>query len=90
MTAPKPRTGKPGWQDLKAGEREALATFARSHGRFWKHELNVAWSTGRDADMPHGCWLRILRNTYGPVWLTTLSVPQEAIHCEPTKEGVSG
>jgi hypothetical protein len=48
---------------------EAILAFARSHGRYWKGELNDAWLSGADAREPNGHLLRQVRNQFGPLWL---------------------
>lgn len=50
----------------------ALREFASIHGKGWKDTLCVYWANGRDANaLPNdqGCYLRAIRNTFGPSWL---------------------
>lgn len=56
----------------------ALDLFARSHGVHWKRQLLTAWQRGTDDKEPGGCYLRQLRNNFGPTWLGSYQ-------CEPCK-----
>ena len=47
----------------------ALQRYATSRGRCWKQELNIAWMNGADAREDDGCFLRQVRNDFGPSWL---------------------
>jgi len=60
--------------DLPPEHRAALKAYAQRNGRFWKRNLLLAWSTGRDADEPDGPLLREIRNRYGPALLQGLSL----------------
>lgn len=48
----------------------ALRRYAEKHGRRWKSRLSSDWASGRDAEQPDGAYLRQIRNTLGPDWLT--------------------
>ena len=47
----------------------ALQRFADRVGRGWKLELSLAWSTGADEREDDACFLRQVRNDFGPTWL---------------------
>jgi hypothetical protein len=52
----------------------ALRTYAASHGRTWKSQLNQAWLTGSyDAGDPAPL-LQQIRNNHGPAWLSRFSL----------------
>ncbi len=53
-----------------ADQLAAVKAFAAGHGRTWKHSLRLAWYDGTDANEPAGCFLRQVRNEFGPRWLT--------------------
>ena len=66
-------------KDLREDQSAALAAYAREHGRCWKRDLLADWMSGRDADHPEGHLLRQVRNTFGPSWLKTFKLEQEAL-----------
>lgn len=54
---------------LTPDQEAAIRRFRERHGKSWKLELSVAWTTGRDASMVDGALLRQVRNELGPRWL---------------------
>jgi hypothetical protein len=64
-------------QKLTFEQEQALRRFARDNGRSWKMRLSIAWSEGRDGAEPDGCYLRQVRNYFGPSWLVRYSLPKE-------------
>jgi hypothetical protein len=52
---------------------KALKEFARVYGRNWKHELRLAWMSGDGRDAGP---LRQVRNTLGPAWLDSFTLPK--------------
>lgn len=58
---------------------EALQSWKRVHGRNWKSALREAWMSGDYNGIdPHGntaAYLQQVRNTFGPSWLTRLTLP---------------
>ena len=57
-------------------QAQAIAAFAKKHGRQWKSELNNAWLNGDDAREPDGHLLRQVRNQLGPSWLQSYRLPK--------------
>ena len=55
---------------LTSAQFSALQCYARRHGRYWKSRLHDDWATGRDAQEEGGAFLRQIRNTLGPAWLS--------------------
>lgn len=47
----------------------ALHMFQDKYGQRWRSILATKWAGGTDADEPGGCYLRQLRNDFGPDWL---------------------
>ena len=60
-------------RDLTPEELQALQAYAAEHGRYWKQALRDDWygNSGRDTGV-----LRQIRNTFGPSWLITFTLPQ--------------
>lgn len=61
---------KPVLRPLTAEEAEALAAYAREHGRFWKSKLLGEWLRASTAPA-----LQSLRNSHGPSWLCEYRLP---------------
>ena len=59
-------------------QRAALERYARVYGRTWKSKLNTAWFNGTDSNEPDGCYLRQVRNLFGPSWLIKFQPRKEA------------
>lgn len=55
---------------------KALRAYAERKGEFWKQALILDWMNGRDVTaIPEGgCYLRQLRNQFGPSWLETFEL----------------
>lgn len=65
-------TNKSGDIDPEGPTQEQLAAlqqFANKNGRNWRRALCLAWETGRDEKKQNACFLRQVRNEYGPAWL---------------------
>lgn len=60
--------------DIDPETRAALERFAHDHGTEWKTTLNLAWMRGQSLDAYPG--LYALRNSHGPSWLETVSIPK--------------
>ncbi len=52
-------------ESLTPEQANALLTFARRHGRYWKRKLAELWQSGRDSGEPEGPLLRQIRNGGG-------------------------
>lgn len=62
---------------LTTAEHEALAHWARSHGRKWKEALRHAWESGDYRPYTeYDDVLQRLRNSRGPRWLTSFKTPK--------------
>jgi hypothetical protein len=61
---------------LTPEQEAALVRFASDNGRKWKQALNLAWFDGSDANEPDGCYLRQVRNQFGPSWLIKYRLPK--------------
>jgi hypothetical protein len=57
---------------LTAEQLAALRSYAKSHGRTWKAQLNYEWMAGT-ARGP----LQQIRNSFGPTWLQRFTLPKE-------------
>jgi hypothetical protein len=63
-------------QTLTPEQLQALRAFASRHGRSWKWQLNVAWTTGLYPSMDDDSGaLQQIRNTFGPSWLVRFKFP---------------
>ena len=63
-----PAVGGPEWKaacELSAEELEALAEWARLHGRTWKSKLGQAWERADYRGFKHGPTLQQIRNARG-------------------------
>jgi hypothetical protein len=69
---------KPTLYDLSPEERDALLAFAAQHGRYWKKALLDGWLVARYPGP-----LQRIRNSFGPVWLDQLRLPNEARKEQP-------
>lgn len=58
-------------QEPNSDQAAALTAFRLKHGRDWKDELNLAWSTGQYKGMnsDQAALLQQVRNQLGPQWL---------------------
>jgi hypothetical protein len=54
---------------LTTEQFNALARFARYHGRCWKAELRGCWITGHYPSFMDSGYLQQVRNQFGPDWL---------------------
>lgn len=62
-------------KQLTAEQLAALRTYAAEHGRYWKSTLHDAWMTGNyDGSADSGA-LQLVRNAFGPSWLTRFKLP---------------
>lgn len=52
-------------ESLTPEQVNALLTFARRHGHYWKKKLAELWQSGRDSREPEGPLLRQIRNGGG-------------------------
>lgn len=51
---------------------------AKQHfGRYWKKELSDCWGSGRYPDGLDFETLQMIRNTFGPAWLTRYRLPTD-------------
>jgi hypothetical protein len=50
----------------------ALLDFRARHGRRWKDALTLKWMNGDDEREPNSASLRMIRNQFGPSWLSDL------------------
>ncbi|MEZ0498152.1 hypothetical protein [Sphingomonas sp. IW22] len=50
----------------------ALLDFRARHGRRWKDALTRKWMNGDDEREPNSASLRMIRNQFGPSWLSDL------------------
>ena len=62
-------------ESLTREQANALQTFARRHGRYWKKKLAELWQSGRDSREPEGPLLRQIRNGGGHSLLVAFRVP---------------
>lgn len=62
---------------LTTEQRGALEAYAEKYGPGWKDLLLTDWATGRDVTAlgnDQGCYLRQVRNLFGPSWLATFEL----------------
>ncbi|VVE34754.1 hypothetical protein [Pandoraea terrigena] len=64
-------------ESLTSDQANALLTFARRHGRYWKKKLTDLWQTGRDDREPEGPLLRQIPNGGGHSLLVDFHLPNE-------------
>jgi hypothetical protein len=60
---------------LSPEELDALRSYAKERGRFWKRELSLDWYNAR-AIGERGSILHGLRNRLGPTWLANFRFPK--------------
>ena len=65
--------------ELTTEQRAAIEAYARRYGPDWKESLSADWQSGRDVnalrhDGIDGCYLRQIRNQFGPAWLATFTL----------------
>jgi len=65
----------PSKESLTPEQANALLTFARRHGRYWKRKLVDLWQSGRDRREPEGPLLRQIRNGGGHSLLVGFRLP---------------
>ncbi|MGF6604747.1 hypothetical protein P3T23_009503 [Paraburkholderia sp. GAS448] len=64
-------------ESLTPEQTNALLTFARRHGRYWKKKLADLWLSGRDDREPEGPLLRQIRNGGGHSLLVGFRLPND-------------
>ncbi|MBB5546516.1 hypothetical protein A8H39_00175 [Paraburkholderia fungorum] len=64
-------------ESLTPEQANALRTFARRHGRYWKKQLATLWTSGRDDREPEGPLLRQVRNNGGHSLLVGFRLPSD-------------
>lgn len=62
---------------LTTEQYQALANFAKVHGRRWKAILNNAWMNGNYPSDSKASILQGIRNKFGPTWLANFSLSFE-------------
>jgi hypothetical protein len=65
-----------GAMNLSREQEKALRDFAAKYGRNWKSKLNYKWMSGHDYREEGGCYLRQVRNQFGPSWLVRYKLPE--------------
>jgi hypothetical protein len=55
---------------------EAIRNFAKTHGRFWKRELHLAWMKAGEGVTSYSAELQQIRNDpdRGQTWLSCLKI----------------
>jgi hypothetical protein len=60
----------PEWPTVDDATMAALRDYAGRYGQEWKRRLTTDWMRGAA-----GPYLQHLRNTHGPEWLATFTIP---------------
>lgn len=60
------------YRELDREELDAILTYAETHGRTWKSQLNDAWQRAAEPGV-----LQAIRNSHGPHWLVGFKLPRE-------------
>jgi hypothetical protein len=68
-------------RSLTAEELDALRSWAKQHGRYWKEPLRALWCRAViTSGMPNSdrdTTVYCLRNSHGPSWLRDFRLPKE-------------
>ena len=65
------------YRPLTTDELAALHAYALEKGRTWKAQLNEDWYHARRPGLLHA-----LRNSHGPAWLASFTLPPVPAPCE--------
>lgn len=67
---------------LTNDQLQALRSYAKQYGRYWKASLRESWMNGDYSGFQgEPAYLQQVRNTFGPSWLARFVLPKDGGFC---------